>query len=42
VDEYLATPPEPPEAMFDSLYETLPAQLIPQRDEVMKEDGDGG
>jgi len=42
VHTYLATPPEPPEAMFDSLYETLPAQLIPQRNAVMKEDGDGG
>ena len=42
VDDYLATPPEPPEAMFDSLYETLPAQLILQRNAVMEKDGDGG
>ncbi|GMQ74943.1 MAG: pyruvate dehydrogenase (acetyl-transferring) E1 component subunit alpha [Gammaproteobacteria bacterium] len=41
-DDYLATPPEPPQAMFDSLYETLPAQLTPQRDAAMQEDGDGG
>ena len=36
VDEYLATPPEPPSAMFDSLYSELPAALRRQRDEAIK------
>lgn len=31
---YLATPPEPPEAMFDSLYANLPRAFAWQRDEV--------
>lgn len=31
---YLATPPMPPEAMFDHLYAGLPAALEPQRAEV--------
>lgn len=31
VKEYLATPPQPPESMFDHLYETLPAALAGQR-----------
>ena len=30
-DEYLATPPQPPEAVFDYLYEQLPADLRGQR-----------
>ncbi len=34
VNSYLATPPAPPETMFDHLYETLPDALQPQRDEV--------
>ncbi len=32
VEEYLATPPEPASAMFDSLYAELPAALQAQRD----------
>jgi pyruvate dehydrogenase E1 component alpha subunit len=31
VERYLATPPMPPEAMFDHLYETLPAAYAEQR-----------
>lgn len=31
-DEYLALPPEPPEAIFDYLYETLPPSLVYQRE----------
>lgn len=31
-DEYLATPPLPPEAMFDHLFATLPAPLAEQRE----------
>ena len=34
-DEYLAIPPEPPAAMFDYLYETLPASLASQRKSVV-------
>ena len=34
VAAYLATPPMPPEAMFDHLYAELPASLAEQRDEV--------
>ena len=30
-EEYLATPPQPPEAIFDYLYERLPADLARQR-----------
>ena len=33
-EEYLATEPEPPEAMFDHLHETLPDALTNQRAEV--------
>lgn len=41
-ERYLATPPAPPEAMFDHLYATLPASLVPQRAAVMAEGkGDG-
>ena len=38
VETYLATPPQPPTAIFDSLYETLPAPLARQRAMV---EGDG-
>ena len=31
-EKYLATPPEPPEAMFDQLYAVLPASLTAQRE----------
>lgn len=34
VDEYLSTPLQPPEAMFDYLYATLPLALVEQREEV--------
>lgn len=34
VQDYLALEPEPPEAMFDYLYETLPKSLEAQRQEV--------
>ncbi len=36
VDEYLAFPPPPPEAMFDRLHAALPAPLAPQRDEALR------
>jgi pyruvate dehydrogenase E1 component alpha subunit len=35
VERYLATPPQPPEAMFDHLYAELPRALAEQRAEVM-------
>lgn len=41
VDAYLSTPPEPPQAMFDSLYAELPAALRRQRAEAVKEWSDG-
>ncbi len=41
VDTYLATPAEPPEAMFDSLFAELPEALKRQRAEAMKEWSDG-
>ncbi len=41
VEAYLATPPEPPQAMFDSLYAELPRALARQRDEAIKEWSDG-
>jgi pyruvate dehydrogenase E1 component alpha subunit len=31
VERYLATPPQPPEAMFDHLYAELPAAYVEQR-----------
>ena len=37
-DDYLATPPQAPTEIFDSLYETLPAALAGQRRMV---EGDG-
>jgi len=36
VQDYLDTPAQPPEAMFDYLFETLPARLQAQRDEVAR------
>ena len=39
VAEYLATPPEPPTAMFDHLFESLPAALREQR-AALKDRGD--
>ncbi len=42
-EEYLATPPLPPTAMFDHLYAELPAALKAQRDEVAAhENAEGG
>ncbi|MFL0796457.1 MAG: pyruvate dehydrogenase (acetyl-transferring) E1 component subunit alpha [Cellvibrionaceae bacterium] len=35
VEEYLNTEPEPPEAMLDSLYETLPAAYKQQRQQLI-------
>jgi pyruvate dehydrogenase E1 component alpha subunit len=35
VEEYLAIPPPPPEAMFDHLYATLPAPLQEQRQQAL-------
>ncbi|MFZ5509602.1 MAG: pyruvate dehydrogenase (acetyl-transferring) E1 component subunit alpha [Pseudomonadota bacterium] len=35
VEEYLAVPPPPPEAMFDHLYATLPAPLQEQRQQAL-------
>ncbi|MFZ5790054.1 MAG: pyruvate dehydrogenase (acetyl-transferring) E1 component subunit alpha [Pseudomonadota bacterium] len=41
-EKYLATPPAPPEAMFDHLYATLPSSLASQRSAAMAEEkGDG-
>ncbi len=37
VVEYLATPPQPPEAMFDHLYATLPPAYAAQRTAAMEE-----
>ena len=39
VNEYLDTPPVPPEYMFDYLYETLPKAYQWQRDEMVKRGG---
>lgn len=36
-EDYLATPPEPPQAMFDSLFNTLPEALVKQRSFVVSE-----
>lgn len=36
-ETYLKIPPQKPEAMFDYLYETLPAALVNQREELIKE-----
>jgi len=35
VNRYLSTPPQPPESLFDYLYESLPAALEEQRDAVI-------
>ena len=37
---YLATPPQPPESMFDHLYADLPVGLAPQRERVRAEAGE--
>ena len=42
VGEYLAIAPEPPEAMFDSLYEVLPDALAEQRRSLIEEAGEDG
>jgi pyruvate dehydrogenase E1 component alpha subunit len=42
VDAYQALAPEGPEAMFDSLYESLPSQLVAQRNAAIAEDGKDG
>lgn len=42
VETYLATPPEPPEAMFDHLYAVLPTALREQRDEVARRSRERG
>ena len=39
VNEYLDTPPMPPESMFDYLYETLPKAYQWQREEMAKRGG---
>ena len=39
VDKYLGMAPESPTAMFDHLYEKLPAELAAQRQEVIAEGG---
>lgn len=39
VKQYLDTPPQPPESMFDYLYETLPKAYRAQRDELAKRGG---
>jgi pyruvate dehydrogenase E1 component alpha subunit len=36
-EEYLATPPPPPEAMFDFLYQDLPVGLEAQRLAAIRE-----
>ncbi len=41
VEAYEATPPQPPEAMFDDLYAELPAALAEQRAEVLRDAGEG-
>lgn len=42
VEVYEATPPQPPEAMFDHLYAELPASLARQRAAVAAGDAGGG
>lgn len=42
VQQYLNTEPQPAESMFDYLYETLPAALRAQRDEVVAGQGEAG
>ena len=38
VHEYLNTPAQPPESMFDHLYATLPDSMVQQRDSVMRKE----
>ncbi|MDH3228732.1 MAG: pyruvate dehydrogenase (acetyl-transferring) E1 component subunit alpha [Alphaproteobacteria bacterium] len=38
VESYLAMPPEPPEAMFDWLYEELPAEIVRQRAAMLEQE----
>lgn len=42
VEEYLNTPPPPPEAMFDYMYETLPEAMEEQRENAIRYRGSGG
>jgi len=42
VGEYLAIPPEPPEAIFDSLYDVLPKALAEQRRSLIEEAAEDG
>jgi 2-oxoisovalerate dehydrogenase E1 component alpha subunit len=42
VATYQACEPEGPEAMFDSLYKSLPSQLVAQRDAAIAEEGENG
>jgi pyruvate dehydrogenase E1 component alpha subunit len=42
VEAYQALPLPDPEAMFDSLYESLPSQLVAQRDAAIAEDSNDG
>ena len=41
-EEYLSTPPQPPEAIFDHLFAVLPPPLAPQRDELLATAGGDG
>ena len=42
VAEYLVTPPQQPDSIFDFMYETVPADLARQRDQLVGETGDDG
>jgi len=42
VERYLATPPQPPEAIFDFLYAELPPTLAGQRAAVAGSTHEGG
>ena len=41
LEEYLATAPQPPQVMFDYLYAELPEALAEQRQQLLREAGDG-
>lgn len=41
LQEYLATPAQPPEAIFDYLYAELPEGLVQQREQLLRESGNG-
>lgn len=41
LQEYLATPPQPVEVMFDYLYAELPEALTEQRQQLLQENGNG-